>query len=195
MLKSVCAASRHTQSSEGSSMFVPIVDADVPAIVALMNRAYRGSRSAGWSTETAYLAGDRTSAELLREDLAARPNGLFLKWEDPADATLRGCVWLEPEAGDAWYLGSLAVDPQQQQGGLGKTLLAAAEQWVRERGGQRVRMTVINVREALIAWYLRRGYHATGETAPFPYGDDRFGTPLRDDLAFVVLEKDLARAG
>ena len=54
-------------------------------------------------------------------------------------------------------------------------LLSSAEQWVREHGGRRVRMTVINVREALIAWYLRRGYDRTGETNPFPYGDDRFG--------------------
>ncbi len=53
-------------------------------------------------------------------------------------------------------------------------------------------MTVVNVREVLIAWYLRRGYHKTGETNPFPYGDDRFGKPLRDDLNFVVLEKNLA---
>jgi hypothetical protein len=52
-------------------------------------------------------------------------------------------------------------------------------------------MTVVNVRKAPIAWYLRRGYHETGETNPFPYGDDRFGTPQRDDLSFVVLEKDL----
>jgi hypothetical protein len=36
-----------------------------------------------------------------------------------------------------------------------------------------------------------RGYHKTGETEPFPYGDDRFGAPLRDDLSFLVLEKDL----
>ena len=53
-------------------------------------------------------------------------------------------------------------------------------------------MTVVNVRDVLIAWYLRRGYHETGETEPFPYGDDRFGIPQRDDLCFVVLEKDLA---
>ncbi len=50
-------------------------------------------------------------------------------------------------------------------------------------------MTVINVRETLIAWYLRRGYAKTGATEAFPYGDDRFGKPLRDDLCFVVLEK------
>jgi hypothetical protein len=31
----------------------------------------------------------------------------------------------------------------------------------------------------------------TGETEPFPYGDDRFGAQLRDDLTFLLLEKDL----
>ena len=52
-------------------------------------------------------------------------------------------------------------------------------------------MTVINVRDTLIAWYLRRGYQRTGATEPFPYGNDRVGKPLRPDLAFVVLEKTL----
>jgi hypothetical protein len=56
-------------------------------------------------------------------------------------------------------------------------------------GGKRIRMHVVNVRDALITRYLRRGYRKTGE--PFPYGDDRFGAPLRDDLSFLVLEKDL----
>jgi hypothetical protein len=54
-----------------------------------------------------------------------------------------------------------------------------------------MRMRVINVRDTLIAWYERRGYALTGETEPFPYGDDRFGRPLRDDLCFVVLERGL----
>jgi hypothetical protein len=52
-------------------------------------------------------------------------------------------------------------------------------------------MTVVNVRDSLIAWYGRRGYALTGETQPFPYGDERFGRPLRGDLQFVVLEKEL----
>ena len=51
--------------------------------------------------------------------------------------------------------------------------------------------TVIDIRESLIAFYGRRGYARTGVTKPFPYGDERFGTPLRDDLRFEVLEKDL----
>jgi len=175
------------------SMFVPIADVDVPRIVELMNLAYRGSgASAGWSTESSYLSGDRTTEILLRTDLLARPKASLLKWDDALDGPLKGCVWLEPLGDNVWYLGSLAVEPSQQKGGLGKTLLGAAEQWVRARGGRRVRMTVVNVRDALIAWYLRRGYHQTGETEPFPYGDNRFGTPLRDDLCFKVLEKDLA---
>jgi len=46
-------------------------------------------------------------------------------------------------------------------------------------------------RTELIAWYERRGYRCTGETAPFFYGDERFALPKRDDLSFIVLEKPL----
>jgi GNAT superfamily N-acetyltransferase len=157
-----------------------------------MNRAYRGSgTSSGWSTEAAFLAGDRTTNELLRADLLAKPAATLLKWVDDRTAGFSGCVWLEPVRDTLWYLGSLAIDPHHQNDGLGRTMLAAAEAWVRQRGGKRIRITVINVREPLIAWYRRRGYSNTGATEPFPYGDDRFGRPLREDLCFVVLEKDL----
>ena len=174
-------------------MFLPATDADVPRIVELMNRAYRGvgGGAASWSTEQAYIAGNRTTEALLREDIAANPVATLLKWVETPDGSARGCVWLEPLAEGTWYLGSLCVDPEQQNAGQGRLLLAAAEAWAHARGAARVRMTVINVRDTLIAWYVRRGYVPTGENAPFPYGDDRFGTPLRDDLAFVVLEKEL----
>ena len=52
-------------------MHVPIGDDEVPAIVALMYRAYRVSGPANWSTETKYLARDNTTNEALRADLAA----------------------------------------------------------------------------------------------------------------------------
>jgi ribosomal protein S18 acetylase RimI-like enzyme len=179
---------------EGAEMFLRAGDADVPAIVRLMNLAYRGSGAAGWSTQETYLSGDRITEEVLRADLLAKPQASLLKWEDSEGGALLGCVWIEPVGEDVWYLGSLATDPTRQNSGLGKTLLLAAEQWVRERGGNRIRMNVVNVRDALIAWYLRRGYRKTGETEPFPYGDDRFGAPLRDDLSFLVLEKDLSHS-
>jgi GNAT superfamily N-acetyltransferase len=173
-------------------VYIPIRDEEIPAIVALMNHAYRGSGASQWSNEPRYLAGDRTTSDALRADLAAKRAASLLKWVEDEAGPITGCVWLEPLGDDTWYLGSLAIEPDRQRGGLGRVMLSAAEQWVCDRGGKRMQMTVINVRDALIAWYVRRGYHKTGETAPFPYGDDRFGAPLRDDLCFVVLEKDLA---
>ena len=154
-----------------------------------MNQAYRGS--SGWSTEQAFLSGDRTTAELLRADILAKPSASLLGWADAPAHPLSGCVWLEPLGDGIWYLGSLTIDPERQNEGLGSRTLAAAEDWIREHGGTRVRLTVINVRAAVIAWYIRRGYARTGEIDPFPYGDDRFGIPLRDDLSFVVFEKRL----
>lgn len=50
---------------------------------------------------------------------------------------------------------------------------------------------MVHLRDALIAWYERRGYVRTGETAPFPYEDQRFGVPIRDDLSFILMEKQL----
>jgi hypothetical protein len=53
---------------------------------------------------------------------------------------------------------------------------------------------VIVQRAELIAWYERRGYTRSGEYLPFPYGDERFGKPRRDDLRFEILVKRLALA-
>ena len=171
-------------------MYAPVTNSDIPAVVHLMNRAYhRSDSSPGWSTKEAYLAGDRTTEMLLRDDLSAKPLASLLKWESDQADGMSGCVWLEPASEDTWYLGSFAIDPERQNGGLGRIMLAAAEDWVRQRGAKRVRMTAINVREILIGWYLRRGYSRTGAIEPFPYGDTRFGEPLRADLCFVVLEK------
>ena len=86
----------------------------------------------------------------------------------------------------------LTVDPQRQSAGLGRMILAAAEDHAAAHfAATRIEMTVIAQREELIAWYERRGYAPTGEQRPFPHDDPRFGLPTRDDLAFVVLEKTL----
>ena len=157
-------------------MYLPVADDEIPAVVRLMNRAYRGSGgSSGWNTERSYIAGDRTTDTLLRADISAKPAASLLKWVDGRSEGFGGCVWLEPVGDNIWYLGSLAIEPARQNEGLGRTMLGAAEEWIRQHGGSRVRMTVVNVRDTLIAWYVRRGYIATGATDPFPYGDDRFG--------------------
>lgn len=166
----------------------PASVADLPALVELVNAAYRGG--AGWTHEADYLEGVRTTLEAITEEHAAQPGALLLYRHGP-EAELIGCVRLEPAAEGAWFLGLLSVRPGQQDQGVGRLILEAAETLARERGGRLIRMKVVNIRDTLIAWYGRRGYALTGETQPFPYHDDRFGRPQRDDLCFVVLEKAL----
>lgn len=168
--------------------------ADVPAVVALMNAAFRGAGTeAGWNTEAGYIDGDRTSEALVNEEIAAQPEAVLLLDRSDDTGGLLGTVWLEPAGDGVWYLGSLTIDPKLQNAGAGRRLLEAAETWALERGARTIRMKVVNVRDTLIAWYVRRGYSPTGEVEPFPYDDPRFGIPRRDDLSFVVLHKSLAR--
>jgi ribosomal protein S18 acetylase RimI-like enzyme len=170
----------------------PAVEADYAAIVDLANLAFRGSGSeASWNTEVVFIEGQRLNESLLREDLAAKPEAQLLTYRDDPEGPLLGTVLLEERKEGVWNLGLLTIRPDLQKRQLGRGLLAAAEDFARARGGRRIRMTVVNVRDTLIAWYQRRGYTLTGETQPFPYGDERFGRPLRDDLHFVVLEKDI----
>jgi len=164
----------------------------IEAIADLVNGAYRGETSRqGWTHEDDYIDGQRTSADALRQDLR-RPGAVLLVLEEPEGAPPVGCVWLEPAGQGAWYLGMLTVRPDLQANGTGRRLLEQAEAFAAGRGAQRIRMTVVDIRESLIAWYLRRGYELTGEAEPFPYEDARFGEPRRPGLVFVVLEKDLA---
>jgi ribosomal protein S18 acetylase RimI-like enzyme len=170
----------------------PAVEADYPAIVDLANLAFRGSgANASWNTEAVFIEGPRLDESLLKEELAAKPRAQLLTYRDDSDGPLLGTVLLEARKDGVWYLGLLSIRPDLQKRHLGRGLLAAAEDFARARGGRGIRMTVVNVRDTLIAWYERRGYRLTGETQPFPYGDERFGRPLRDDLHFVVLEKDI----
>lgn len=170
----------------------PAEESDHPAVVALVNRAYRGQDrgAVSWNVETGLVEGERTTLELLRADLAGKPHARLLVYRDP-EAGLLANVWLEPLGAGVWHLGLLAVSPDRQDGGLGRRMLEACEAFVRAEGGTRVAMSVLSAREALIAWYERRGYGRTGETEPFPYGDDRFGRPLKQDLRFVHLDKAL----
>lgn len=169
--------------------FRDAVDSDVDALVALIQSAYRGDSSrVGWTTEADILAGQRIDAEGIRAVVEA-PGSRLLTVE--RDGALVACCQLE-HRGDHAYFGMFAVSPGLQGGGLGKVIIAEAERTVREVwGATEMHMTVISVREDLIAWYERRGYGRTGQMTPFPYGDERFGVPQRDDLCFELLVKPL----
>ncbi|MEV0455088.1 GNAT family N-acetyltransferase [Catellatospora methionotrophica] len=162
---------------------------DVAAIVALVESAYRGDGSrAGWTTEADILQGQRTDAEAVAAHVAD-PDSVVLLAE--RDGELLSCCHLERHDGYA-YFGMFAVRPLLQGGGVGKTVIAEAERYAADEWDvPEMHMTVITVREELIAWYERRGYTRTGQRSPFPYGDERFGLPQRADLEFELLVKKL----
>jgi ribosomal protein S18 acetylase RimI-like enzyme len=175
-----------------SLSFVVATEADVPAVVELVESAYRGEASrAGWTTEADLLRGQRTDVEAVAA-IAVSPTAELLLARDP-DGELLACCQLEHRAGGVCYFGMFAVRPGRQGGGVGRAVVAEAERRAREDwAATTMEMTVIVQRRDLIAWYVRLGYVETTETIPFPYGNPRFGLPQRDDLSFVVLRKPLA---
>jgi ribosomal protein S18 acetylase RimI-like enzyme len=171
----------------------PAAEADLPAVVALVNSAYRGEGAqAGWTTEAAYIDGQRTSLEDLKAELAGEPRPILLVMRPKAQSDIIACAMVEPHIEQGYaYLGMITVRPGLQAGGVGRAMLAAAESCARSLGAARAQMTVVHIRDTLIAWYERRGYRLTGERKPFPYDDARFGAPKVAGLEFVVLDKAL----
>lgn len=165
--------------------------ADIAAIVALVECTYRGDASrVGWTTEADLLDGMRIDAHRVRADLE-RAGSVVLLGERDGELLACANVCIDDGAG---YFGMFSVLPELQGSGIGKQMLAEAERIARDDMQLPVmRMTVIDVRDELIAFYERRGYRRTGIHKPFPYGDDRYGIPRRDDLRFEILEKGFQR--
>lgn len=163
----------------------PALPADLDALHPVIERAYRGDAARdGWTHEADLLAG--AGARIARADLeaalAAPGERLLVAIRDGAPI---GCVQVSDRGAGTAYLGLLCIDPRLQAAGLGRRLIAAAEECARGFGATRIEMTVIDRRAELIAYYERRGYRATGELRPFPIA-------LDPPLAMVVLEKALA---
>jgi GNAT superfamily N-acetyltransferase len=160
---------------------------DIPALVALLNSAYRGDASKqGWTTEADMISGDiRTDEEQLGK-LLEKPGSVFLKSTNKQNR-IEGCVYLDKRA-EKLYLGMLSVDPALQAKGTGKQLMEAAEQYATDNGCYCIFMRVVSIRPELIAWYERKGYYRTGEIQPFE--DSKYGK-ARVPFEFWVMQKDL----
>ena len=175
---------------ERSATFRLATREDIAAIVALVESAYRGDLSRkGWTTEADLLDGQRTDAASVGE-LLDKPGCCILLSVRGAD--LVACANIERRGSDVAYFGMFSVRPDQQGSGIGRAMLDEAERMARgDWKCREMQMTVISMRDELIAWYERRGYRRTGRYSPFPYGDERFGLPKRDDLRFELLVKSL----
>ena len=161
---------------------------DVTSLVALMDNAYRGENSKqGWTSEADLFIGNKRTDEATVSNLIKKPGAVFLKFLNE-EGSLEGCVFLQKKE-NRLYLGMFSVSPSAQGKGIGKKLLTAADDYAKGQNCTSIFMTVITVREKLIAWYERNGYQKTGKVLPFPV-DERFGVPTQP-LEMLVLEKHL----
>jgi GNAT superfamily N-acetyltransferase len=131
--------------------------ADVPALVRVINRAY--------AIERFFVEGDRTNEAQVAERLA-KPRAVFLVVDDgAAPGELAGAVHVEVR-GDRGYFAMLSVDPRRQGSGLGRLLVSASEEHCRAAGCTFLDIEVVNLRAELPAFYAKFGFAACA-TAPF----------------------------
>lgn len=150
---------------------------EAPAIAALVNAAY--------AVEAFFIRGTRTDVEDVREHLR---RGWFLAAGGPE--RLDGCVYVEPQ-GALGYFGLLSVLPERHGQGLGRRLVAAAEEDLRRARCQTVEIQVVSLRTELFPFYAGLGYVESG-TVPF---SEKESARLLRPCHFVLLRKSISDRG
>ena len=149
--------------------------ADTRALVALINVAFQPEQIA--------ISGDRIDAERLQPLFG---NGKFFVLED--GTAVAGCVYVEAR-GNCGYVGLLSVRPELQGRGLGKRLMALAENHLAGAGCDRADLRTISARHDLVPMYRHLGYAETG-TSPMPPE-----IPLKIPCHFINMSKPLGSSG
>jgi ribosomal protein S18 acetylase RimI-like enzyme len=158
---------------------------DMEAIVSLVNSAYRPSGEIkGWTHESKIVEGLRVTVEQVQALLV--PNSVIFVAEQGLE--LLACVHLHMENNCA-HIGMLATNPNFQENGYGKKMLAHAENYAVENfSANKFEMVVISERVELVSFYLRRGYQKTGRVNGYPVSAG-VGIPKVQGLTIEVLQK------
>lgn len=148
-------------------------EADFDAILNLVNSAFQ--------VERFFKNRDRLDTEDLRYHFQ---QGTFLI--DEEDGSIVGCVYVTRNA-DRAYFGLLSVDPARQKSGIGRRLVAAAEEFARETGARFMDLKLINLRTELPGIYQKLGYHISG-TEQYPAERTHM---LTQPVHFLCMSKEL----
>lgn len=105
---------------------------DAPTIAALVNAAYRPANgSGGWTHESAFILGDRTTATQVIAAMTGDDSTVLLGLTGDR---IVACAQVERE-GSHCHIGMLAVLPALQGAGVGKQMLAHAERYAAAHAG------------------------------------------------------------
>lgn len=171
----------------------PAAPADAQTVADLVQTAYRGeSGRRGWTTESDLLDGQRIDVDGVRAIIDGADSEVLVVRDDDGgdDGRIVACAEVRRFDEHTGYFGLFAVDPDRQNTGIGRELLASAERFARETWhSDTMRMTVIDSRTELIDWYDRRGYQRTDEVVPMP--PEVLADARRPGLQFAVLTKPL----
>ncbi len=180
---------------------------DLARIHSLVESAYRGEESKlGWTTEAHLISGKRIDTDGLLAKIT-HPDGAVLIATCPDDDTqsipeskrpIIACCEVARCTPQVAYFGLFAVSPRRQGGGIGRQVLAYAEDYCRRTWGvEKLELSVIPSRQELVKWYSRRGYSGTGELKPFPFEElaKVNSVALTDDLRLMMMGKDLREVG
>lgn len=170
-------------------MQIRVARRDEAAVIAdLVQSAYRGdSGRRGWTSESDLLDNQRIGADEVRAIIDGTDSAVLVGQDGER---VIACAELRRFDDHTAYFGMFAVDPDQQNTGVGRQLLTAAEQFAQQTWhADTMRMMVIDLRTELIDWYHRRGYQSTDEVIPMP--EELLVGASQPDLKFAVLTKRL----
>jgi ribosomal protein S18 acetylase RimI-like enzyme len=177
---------------ENSLKFRIATPEDAPAIQQLVQAAFQAADTRqDWTADMELNVRFRIAVEEVMPRIS-NPNSAIVMAFTTTEIgeTLVASVEVAKRSDDLARLSMLAVDQHHQRGGIGRDLLTYAESYCQQQWGATRFLDALSTRQALIAWYMRRGYQKTGETVPFPV--EKFSDlSLPADLCFVQLEKDL----
>lgn len=162
---------------------------DIPALHAVVNYAYRSP--SGWTNEFHLVTGERVSlgqlSKYVKEDIEPVLVAELSSAGEGGKVIGSVQVQLSPTPGEG-RLGMLSVDPDYQCHGVGRALVTAGLNYLRDvRHCKRAALVVIQERTELVQWYKKLGFADTGVRETFP---GHAGITLRD-LTMMVLHKEL----
>ncbi|KAH8689429.1 acyl-CoA N-acyltransferase [Talaromyces proteolyticus] len=143
-----------------------------------------------WTGNVELASKFRIPVEEVQAKIANPDITTFVALDADKDNALVGCIDVSKRGTDYARISMLAVDDSYQRGGVGRQVLAYAEDYCRRTWGtEKFSLNALSTRKALIEWYNRRGYRKTG-TSPFPFREALEGiSGLPDDLCFIEMEK------
>ncbi|CAG8908381.1 unnamed protein product [Penicillium egyptiacum] len=161
---------------------------DAAQLQQLVECAFRAEDSRkGWTDDLGLSSSFRLDVQEVLA-MITKPDSVMLMATDNQN-TLVGSIGTSKRSENQARLFMLAVDTSQQCGGIGRQVLAYAEDYCRRTWGvTTLGLNALSNRQQLISWYSRRGYKMTGETTAFPR--EKFeNLVLPGDLCFVEFEK------